>query len=90
VLGGVAHEMVRLALHGSDAGVLEVQPADCLVVFAGAPGIGDFVVLVVLLGQIGEDAAGLKEPDLLAVGEGISQGRDTAIGIDFEEPAGRG
>lgn len=71
VLGGVADEVVRLALHGSDAGILEVQPADGLVVLAGAPGVGDLVVLVVLLGQIGEDAAGLEEPDLLAVGECI-------------------
>jgi hypothetical protein len=71
VLGGVADEVIRLALHGSDAGILEVQPADGLVVFAGALGVGDLVVLVVLLGQVGEDAAGLEEPDLLAVCEGV-------------------
>ena len=59
-LGGVAGEMVRLALHGTDACVLEEEPVVRLVVLAGALGIGDLVVWVVLLGQVLQDAAGFE------------------------------
>lgn len=67
----VPREVVRLALHGADAGVLEVQPADHLVVLAGVGREGDLVLCVVLLGEVGEDAAGFEEADLLPVGEGV-------------------
>lgn len=85
-LGSVAREMVCLALHGTDTGIHEVQPADSLVVLASTLGVGDLVVFVILFRQVSQDAAGLEQTDLLAIGEGVGQGGDTAIGVNFEEP----
>lgn len=64
-------EVVRLALHGPDTGVLEVEPAVLFVVFAGSLGVGDLVVFVVLFRQVGEDAAGFEKPDLGPIREGV-------------------
>lgn len=80
-------EVVRLALHGPDTGVLEVEPAVLFIVFAGALRVGDLVVFVVLFRQVGEDAAGFEEADLGSVSEGVGQGGDAAVGVDFEEPS---
>lgn len=86
-LGGIAREMVRLALHRAHAGVHEIQPVVHLVVFAGALREGDLVIIVVLFDEISQDPAGLEEADLLAVREGVCQCGDAAIRIDFEEPS---
>lgn len=45
------------------------------------------MVLVVLLGEVGEDAAGFEEADLLAVLERVCERGDAAVGVYFEEPA---
>ena len=87
VFGGVAREVVRLALHGAHAGVHEVEPVVGLVVLAGALRVGDFVGGVVLLDEVLQDAAGFEEADFLAVWEGVCYGGDAAVGVDFEEPA---
>lgn len=70
-LGRVAREMVRLPLHGAEAGVLEEEPVVDLVGFAGALRIRDFVVWVILVREVLEDAAGFEEVDCLAVFEGV-------------------
>lgn len=72
VFGGVAYEMVRLALHGTDAGVLVEEPVVDLVGFAGPRGVGDAVRgRVVLLNEVLEDTAGFEQADLLPVCEGV-------------------
>lgn len=87
VLRGIPREVVSLALHGTNAGVLEEQPVVHLVVFAGALGEGDLVVGVILLCQVLQNAAGLEQADLLAVTESVRQSGDAAVGVDLEEPA---
>ena len=89
-LGRIAGEVVGLALHGTNTGILEVQPAVHLVILTRTSRVGDLVVLVVLFHQVGENAAGLEDADLLAISEGVGDGGDPAIGVDFEEPAGLG
>jgi hypothetical protein len=74
-------------LHGSYAGVLEIQPADCFVVLPGATGVGDLVVFIILLGEVGKDAARLEKADFLPVGKSVRQGRNATVGVYFEEPA---
>lgn len=83
----ITGEVVCLALHGANTGILEEEPVGHLVVFTGALGEGNLVVGVVLLHQILQDAAGLEQADRLAVGELVCQGWDTAIGVDLEKPA---
>jgi hypothetical protein len=48
--------------------------------------VRDFVVLVVLLAEVLQDAARFEKANLLAIGEGVGYGWDAAVGIDFEEP----
>lgn len=79
----VPHEVVRLALHGADAGVLEEEPVVHLIVLARALRKGDLVLRVVLLCHVLEDAARLKQADLLPIAERISQGGDATIGVDL-------
>lgn len=86
-LGRVAVEVVRLALHGPHARVLEEQPVGHLVVLARASRVGDLVVLVVLVDQVLEDASGLEDADLLAVGERVRDRGDASVGVDFKEPS---
>ena len=78
--------MVRLALHRSYAGILVEEPIVDFVGFAGAARVRDLVVRIVLLGEVLEDGAGFEDADLLAVGEGVGDGGDAAVGVDFEEP----
>lgn len=52
----IAREMVRLALHRPHTGVLVEEPVAECVVLGRAPGIGDFVVGVVLLDEVLQDA----------------------------------
>ncbi len=82
----VADEMVCLALHGAQTRVLPEQPVVHLVVLARTFRVADFMVRVVLVGQVCEDAAGLEQADLLAIREGVCQGRDAAVGVDFQKP----
>ena len=49
LLGCVAEEVVRLALHGANAGVLEEKPIVHFVTLARAGWVADFVVNVVVL-----------------------------------------
>lgn len=41
---------------------------------------------VVVLDQVLQDATRLEDINLLAIGESIGYGRNTAIGVDLEEP----
>lgn len=87
-LGRVAVEVVRLALHGAHARVLEEQPVDHLVVLARAGRVRDLVVLVVLVDQVLQDASRLEDADLLAVCERVRNRGDASVGVDFKEPSG--
>lgn len=87
LLGRVAMEMVGLSLHGSDAGIEEEKPVVDFIRLATTGWIGDLVLgLVVLLDEILHDAAGFEESNAFAVGEGVREGGDAAVGVDFEEP----
>lgn len=44
------------------------------------------MILVVLLNEILEDAAGLKEAYLLTIPKGIRDSRNSPIRVDLEEP----
>lgn len=44
------------------------------------------MVSVVALDEVLHNRAALKQTDELAVGKGVGQGRDAAIGVDLEEP----
>lgn len=85
-LGGVAVEMVGLALHGSDAGVQEEQPVVDFVALARAMGIADEVLGVVLLDEILHYAPRFEQSDCLPVVECIGQSGDPSVGVDGEEP----
>ena len=86
LLGCVAEEVVRLTLHGPDAGVLEEEPIVYFIALARAGWVADFVVdAVVLLNEILQDRAGFEEADHLAIGKGVGEGGDTAVGVDGEE-----
>lgn len=88
-LGCIAHEVVCLTLHGADTGVLEVQPICHFVVLASTLRVRDLVVLVILLGKVGEDAARFEQTNLLTIRERVGQSRNAAIGVDLKEPAKR-
>ena len=86
LLRRVAHEVVRLALHGPDAAVLEEEPVINLIMFLCTAGIAVLVPRVVFGGQVLQDGAGFEEADRAAAVEGVGQGRDAAVGVDLEEP----
>lgn len=86
LLRRIAHEMVRLALHRPDSGVLKEEPVVSLVVFLRAADVADLVVFVVLVDQVLSDTAGLEHGDGPAAVEGVGNGGDAAIGVDLEEP----
>lgn len=85
-LDGISEEVVCLSLHGPDARVEEEEPVVDLVRFTRALGVADEVIFVVSLDEILHDRAGLEEANRLTIREGICQGGDPAIGIDFEKP----
>jgi hypothetical protein len=66
--------MVGLTLHGAQSGILEEDPVVHFVLFSGALRVGDFVVFVVLLGEVLEDAARFEEIYSLPIGENICDG----------------
>lgn len=70
MLRRIAGEVVRLALHRPHARVLIEQPVVDCVVLRGPLRVGDLVVLVVLLDEVLQDAAGFEEVDGVAV-EGV-------------------
>lgn len=49
-------------------------------------GENSLIVLVVPVDKVLHDAARFEELQLLSVGQDVGQGRDAAIGIDFEVP----
>jgi len=82
LLRRIAREVVALALHGPHAGVLEEEPVVDLVGLAGAAGVRDLVLGVVLLDEVLLDGAGFEEVDGLPVAEGVGQCWDAAVGVD--------
>lgn len=44
------------------------------------------MVRVVARDKVLQNGTGFEEPNALAIGEGIGQGWDTAIGVDGKEP----
>ena len=86
-LGRVSNKVISLALHGTQARILEEEPVVGLVVLAGALGIGNLMLRVILLGQVLQDATRLEETDRLAIAEGVGQCGDATVGVDLEEPA---
>lgn len=78
--------MVGLALHGSDAGVKEEQPIVDFVALAGALGIADEVLGVVLLDEVLHYAPRLEQSDYLAIVKCIGQSGDASVRVDGEEP----
>lgn len=48
--------------------------------------IRNLVVLVVAVNEILQNSTALKDADLLAVGELVSEGGDATVGVDLEEP----
>lgn len=86
-LGRVPREVIGLALHGSQACILEVQPRLHLVVFPRASGERDLVVRIILLCQVFQDTAGFEQSNLLAITEGVRQCGNAAVGVNLEEPA---
>lgn len=86
LLGRVAEEVVRLPLHGADAGVQEEEPVVDFVALARAGRVADFVTdAVVLLDEVLHDGARFEEADRLTVGKGVGEGGDAAVGVDGEE-----
>jgi hypothetical protein len=83
-LWGIAHKVVGLALHGTQSSVLKEDPVVYLVVLACACRVGDLVLgLVILLDEVLEDTTGLEDADGLTIAEGVCDGRNAAIGVDF-------
>jgi len=41
---------------------------------------------IVLLNQVLKDTSTLEQADQFAIGEGVREGGDTAVGVDLEEP----
>lgn len=68
-------------LHGSNATHLEHQPAHHLVVQARPVLVREGLVLVVQVGQIQHDGAGLEDAQIP-----ILERRDASVGVDVEEP----
>jgi hypothetical protein len=85
-LNEVSVEVVGLTLHRTEPGILEDDPIADFVLLSGAMRVGDLLILVVLFGEILEDAAGLEEGYLLSVAEGICDGWNASIVFDLEEP----
>lgn len=78
-LGGIAEEVVRLALHGPDAGLHPGEPFDCLPVVRGVVLEAQFVGGIVAGGQVEEDCAAFE--DALGWGWGlVDYGGDATVG----------
>ena len=86
LLRRIAHEVVRLPLHRADAAVLEEEPVVDFVVLLRAARVAEFALRVVFFGQVLKDGARFEEADGAAAVEGVGQGGDAAIGVDFEVP----
>ena len=66
--------------------MLEKQPIITLIILPTAPRETDLVLFIILLSQVHQYTPTFKQANRLPIVEGISEGRDTAIGIDFEIP----
>ncbi|KAB8343022.1 hypothetical protein FH972_022616 [Carpinus fangiana] len=64
------------------------QPAVCLEKLSSPRGVADLEVFVIRGDKILHDAARLEQTNGLAVIEGVSDGGDASIGIDFQKPGG--
>ena len=82
----VAEEVIRLTLHGPNTGILKQEPIVHLVALARAGRVADFVLdVVILLDEVLHYGAGFEEADCAAIGEGVGEGGDAAVGVDTEE-----
>lgn len=80
-------KVISLSLHGPDPSIEEEEPVVNFVRLTATGGIGDLVLdFIVLLDEILHDAAGLKEADRLAIGEGVCKSGNAAVWIDLEKP----
>lgn len=75
-----------MALHGTHSCIHEEEPVVDFVGFTRSLGETDLVLRVVAFNQILHNTSRFEEVDGLAIGEGISQGRNATIGIDGAEP----
>lgn len=48
--------------------------------------IGDLVLGVISISQVLHDRTTLEDSNGLAIGESVCDGRDTAVGVDLQEP----
>lgn len=83
---GRRNQSRTLALHGPQAGVLEEQPVVHFVVLARPRRIGNLVLGVIPRDEVLHDGTGFKQADALAVGKGVGQGGNAAIGVDGKKP----
>lgn len=84
-LGMVPLEPDGLAKVGALAGGLEVEPLAGVVEVGSARGEAELVLLVVGLGQVLEDGAGLPQGE---VGVGVVDGGQAAVGVDVFDKVG--
>ena len=75
-----------MTLHGSQPSILEEQPVVHLVPFTATLGVRNLVLGIVALNKVQHDASRLEQVDRLTVGELVSHCRNSAIGVDGEEP----
>jgi hypothetical protein len=78
--------MVRLALHRSNARILEEEPVVCLIELLCAAGIGELVLCVVAVDEVLLDASGFEDGDGCAVREGVCECGNAAVGVYGEVP----
>ena len=71
---------------GQRTSMLEEEPVVALPVLPGAFGKRQFVLRIVTIGQVLQDATTFEDPDLLAVVELIKDRRNATVGIDLEKP----
>lgn len=66
--------------------MLEKQPIVAFPVLPRPSLKRQLVLVVVALGEILQDASTLEYPNLLPIVERVQDGRDAAIGVDFQKP----
>lgn len=78
--------LIILSLRQTVPGSLRTYPTLYLPVFTGVLEIRDLVVFVIAFNNVLKDGPAFKDTDLLSVVPCIRQGRDPAIGVDFQKP----
>lgn len=66
--------------------MVNIYPAHCLPMLLRAKGIRDFMILVICGNEIQHDRAAFEDLELASVPIFVGQCRNTAVGVDFEEP----